>query len=222
METVTSMGEENSDFPLPPPPPREGKWNLKLIALAVACVVLAASLVSILAVYQPTNLQAQINDKNKEIANLQAQISSLTTQLSGNLTDITSYQSQIQSLNTQLTNLTSELNTADSQLATSNNIVIMNTTQTLLSSTTKIINNSTDVFDSAVVYAGYLVVKATSNSTAAYAEVKYSAYGVNYNQNVTVGKSGTAVFPVLPATIDVKIGAPYAIVNATVTVTYYY
>ena len=216
------MGEENSDFPLPPPPPREGKWNLKVIALAVVCVILAASLISIVAVYQPTSLQARINDKNKEIASLQAQISSLTTQLSGNVSSIASYQSQIQALNAQLTNLTTHLNTANSQFAVSNNIVTLNATQTLVPSTVKIVNNSTDLFNSAVNYAGYLVVQATSNSTEAYARVVYSAYGVSYNQTITVGKSGTAVFPVLPATVDVKIGVPNATLNATVTVTYHY
>jgi len=39
-----------------------------------------------------------------------------------------------------------------------------------------------------------------------------------------VGTSGTAVFPVLPATIEIRVGNTEAVdnVTATVTATYYY
>lgn len=186
----------------------------------MVCVVLAASLIAVFAVYQPTTLQAQINDKNKEISNLQSQIASLTAQFNSNAT---SYENQIQSLNTQLTNLTSELNSANTQLTAASNIMTMNASETLVNAASKTFSNFTDVFTNSMPYPGYVVVQATSNSTNTYAQVTYSAYGVNYNQNVTIGKSGTAAFPVLPATVDIRVGTTdTTAVNATVTVTYHY
>ena len=52
----------------------------------------------------------------------------------------------------------------------------------------------------------------------------YSAYGVNYDKNVTLGTSGTVVFPVLPCTAELKIWNldPANIDSVTVTVTDYY
>jgi hypothetical protein len=83
--------------------------------------------------------------------------------------------------------------------------------------------NFTDAFDKSLPYPGYVVVQATSNSTTAYVQTIYSISGVNYNQNVTVGKTGTAAFPVLPTNVEIRIGSTdKTAFNATVTITYYY
>ena len=214
------MSQENSDFPPPPPPKTRGKISIQVIALAVVCIVLAASLVAVFAVYQPTTLQGQLNDKKKEVTSLQAQIASLTAQFNSNAT---SYQNQITSLNTQLASLTDQLNSASAQLSDAADIMNMTASRTLVDNAAKTFTNYTDVFTNSIPYPGYVVVQATSNSTSTYAQVFYSAFGVNYNQNVTVGKSGTAAFPVLPTSTTIRIGASdLTAVNATVTVTYHY
>jgi len=211
------MTQDNPEYP-PPPPPKSGGANIKILSLAVICVVLAASLVAVFAVYQPTSQQAKINSKNKEISSLQAQITSLNAQFNVNATG---YENQISSLNTQLTTLTDELNNASAQLSQASNIMTMNASQTLVNS--KAVTNATDLFDGALSYPGYVTVQATSNSTTAYIQTSYSVYGVSYNQTVTVGKSGTAAFPVLPTTVDIKIAtSDNTAFNATVTVTFHY
>jgi TolA-binding protein len=210
-----SQGQKSDVLP-PPPPPSAGKRNVKVIALAVVCIVLAASLVGVFVVYQPTNLQAQIKDKNSKISTLQTQVENLTTQLASANSVSTADQNQISSLNTELTNLTNQVNSASS-------IMTMQSTETLVNSASTTFTNSTTVFDNKLPYPGYVVVQATSNSTTTYAQVIYSVSGVNYNQTVTVGKSGTAAFPVLPTTVEIIIGATdKTAVSETTIITYTY
>ena len=211
------MSQNNSSDVLPlPPPPSAGKRDMKVVALTVVCIVLAASLVGVLVVYLPNNLKAQLNDKENLIASLQTQVENLTSQLSSANTDKTADENQITSLNTELTNLTAQINSASV-------IMTMQATQTLVSSTSVTATNFTDAFDKSLPYPGYVVVQATSNSTTAYVQTIYSISGVNYNQNVTVGKTGTAAFPVLPTNVEIRIGSTdKTAFNATVTITYYY
>lgn len=207
-------------MPLPPPPPPTGKRDMKVVALAVVCIVLAASLISVFAIYQPTSTQSQINSKNKEISSLQAKIANLNSEYNSNATG---YENQIQSLNAQLTNLTTELNSEETQMATALNIMTLNASETLLGTTTQTVNGSTDAFDHSLPYPGYVVVQATSNSTTTFAQASYSAYGVIYNETITLGKSGTATFPILPATVNIKLGnTQTAAFNITVSITYHY
>jgi len=211
------MSQNNSSDVLPlPPPPSAGKSDMKVVAVTVVCIVLAASLVGVLVVYPPNNLKAQLNDKENLITSLQTQVENLTSQLSSANTDKTADENQITSLNTELTNLTTQINSASV-------IMTMQATQTLVSSTSVTATNFTDAFDKSLPYPGYVVVQATSNSTTAYVQTIYSISGVNYNQNVTVGKTGTAAFPVLPTNVEIRIGSTdKTAFNATVTITYYY
>jgi predicted PurR-regulated permease PerM len=75
-------------------------------------------------------------------------------------------------------------------------------------------------------YAGYISVQVqTSTTTNTYVRVRWSAYGVNYDQQITVGTSGTAVFPVLPCSnIEIRVGNSNLVNGAseTVTITYHY
>jgi hypothetical protein len=78
-------------------------------------------------------------------------------------------------------------------------------------------------------FAGYVSVQVSSqyNSTV---EVGYFSHGVNYENSIIVGSSGTAVFPVLPSSsISIYIFqtlSEYFVLSgplyATVTITYYY
>jgi len=75
-------------------------------------------------------------------------------------------------------------------------------------------------------YAGYLEIEiATSTADNIVVGVIYNSYGVNFDQEIIVGTSGTAVFPILPSTdILVRVGNANLFVDATekVTVTYHY
>ncbi len=77
-------------------------------------------------------------------------------------------------------------------------------------------------------YAGYVSVNVTSSTTAStYVEVIYtfrSSEIVNFDQKIVVGTKGTAVFPILPAQIGIRVGNTDMTSGATetVTVTYHY
>ena len=72
-------------------------------------------------------------------------------------------------------------------------------------------------------YAGYISVYVESSTTSnTYVRVIYSKYGVDYDETITVGTSGTAVFPALPTTISVRVGNTNLINGATETVTAVY
>lgn len=212
------MSQENSVSLTPQPSVR--KRNIKVIALAIICVILAASLVGAIAFYQPTttNLQSQITEKDNTISSLQQQIDYLQAQLS-TTTNATVYIQQIAYLEQELSYLTD-------QTTAYYNIAIMNASSILIYQQQATIANNTwaDAYNNVLEYAGYIVVQATSTTNTTYAETLYSSYGVNYDQNVTLGTSGTAYFPVLPGTVEVRIGNLDQTNSATVTVTvaYYY
>ena len=74
-------------------------------------------------------------------------------------------------------------------------------------------------------FAGYVSVNVTTSTTdKTYVRVLYSANGVNYDETISVGESGTAVFPVLPTDdVQVRIGnTDKGRDTETVTVTYHY
>ena len=73
-------------------------------------------------------------------------------------------------------------------------------------------------------YAGYISVQVfSSTADNIYVRVNYASHGVNYDNQINVGMSGTAVFPVLPASIQISVGNPgMTSATATVTIIYYY
>jgi len=74
-------------------------------------------------------------------------------------------------------------------------------------------------------YAGYVVVQVHSSTTDnTYVRAMWSSYGVHYDQSVMVGASGAAAFPVLPGSIEIRVGNTNLLSGATetVTITYYY
>jgi hypothetical protein len=232
------MSRDNSSnsFP-PPPPPADGKMDVKVIALGVICIVLAAALISVIVLYQPNNSQAQITDKNKTISSLQKNIAALQNYLTGNISEISTYQEQISSLNTKLTNSNATIAqdnatlTQDSaELTQYQNITSLGASDILINQQLITISssNATNAYDNSLNYCGYLVIQATSTSKTTYAQTIYSTDGVDFNQTVILGTSGSAVFPVIssstaPTTVDVRIGnSDQAASNSTVTLTYHY
>ena len=205
------------------------KKNIKLIALTVVCIVLAASLVGVLALYvsngNTADLKAQITDKDNTISSLQSQIDSLELQISQN-PNSTVYQNQIASLNQQISNLNDEISSLNGQLSGYYNVAIMNASSILLNQqvVTQDANSTTNIFSSTIYYAGYVAIQATSSADTTFVEVNYGYAGSTFDYNKTIGVSGTAVFPVLPGSLLINIGNTNqtAVNNATVSAIYYY
>jgi predicted PurR-regulated permease PerM len=129
--------------------------------------------------------------------------------------------SKISDLNQQITSLSSH----GANLTILQAIVNLAASITWVNSKTVSIQAGYEtVWNATAKYAGYVSVQVYSSTTSdTYVRVTYSSHGVNYNNTIPVGMSGTAVFPVLPASIQISIGNPSTTVaNATVTMIYYY
>jgi predicted PurR-regulated permease PerM len=161
------------------------------IGLAIACIVLLASLFGTILFYSST--ASMINDKDRKISELEEQITALTTRVA----NLTIFQA--------IANLARSITWVDSK-------------------TVSIQAGYETVWNATATYAGYVSVDVYSSTTSnIYARVTYSSYGVDYDKNMTVGMGGTAVFPVLPASIQISIGnLGTAVANATVTIIYHY
>jgi ABC-type uncharacterized transport system involved in gliding motility auxiliary subunit len=118
------------------------------------------------------------------------------------------------------------LTSANEEAAYWQNITALNVAEYLVyqQSATQDNKTYTTALSTTLYYAGYIVVQATATSNTTYAETLYSSYGVNFDQNVTLGTSGTAVFPVLPGTVEVRIGnlEETSTNSVTATIIYYY
>jgi hypothetical protein len=193
-----------------------------VIALAVICVILAASLIGVIALYQPNN--SQIAEKDSKISSLQAQIAVLQTQLSST-PNASTYVTQIAYLNQQLAAMNDQLNATNSDMLSMQNILQLQTTGTLYDNTlVQDANSTTTVWNDQLDYAGYIVVQATATANTTFAEVSYSITGYNFDYNQTLGTSGNVAFPVLPGGVMVRIGNlnQAATNSVTATVTYVY
>jgi hypothetical protein len=75
-------------------------------------------------------------------------------------------------------------------------------------------------------HAGYVSVWVqTSDAPNTRVRVIYSSHGVDYDNEIGVGSSGTAVFPILPSSnIEIRVGNHNLVSSATetVTITYHY
>jgi hypothetical protein len=182
--------------------PIEKKRSTKVIALAIISIILAASTVGLSGLY--VNNQSQVTEKDNTIASLNTQIESLQTQLSQ---VAASSLSQKQSLEQQITEYNSslaELNTAYTNLQS---IVQLRDTGTLYTgSFNQTASTNSTLYEDTVNYAGYVIVTATSNSSTTFVSVGYTFASTNFNYNQTLGTSGTAIFPVLPSTLQIIIG----------------
>jgi uncharacterized coiled-coil protein SlyX len=195
------------------------------IVLGMVCIVLVAGLVGAIAVYTPmvNNLESQTAEKDNTISSLNSQISALNSSLNQISSSTSSKDSQIAALNSQVADL-------NSQISSLMNILYLNASAFLVynQGVTQDPNASTTVFppdeQTPLYYAGYVYVTVQSSSNTTYVEVIYFSYGVNYDNSVTVGTAGAAVFPVLPGQILIIVGNTdlETSVTATVTATYYY
>ena len=198
--------------------------KIVVIALAIICVILAASLVGVIAIYQPNGSQAQLAAKDSTISSLQAQIASLEDRLA-NTVNASAYVTEITYLNQQLLALNDTLTSAYSDMSSLEGILQLQESGILYNDNfIQAANASTSVWSNQLSYAGYIVVQATATANTTYAEVIYSYAGTNFDYNQTLGTSGTALFPVLPGTVEIRIGNTNqtATNSITATATYYY
>jgi len=205
------------------------KSNSKILvyALIAICVILAGSLVGVIAIYQP--IDSQLAAKDETINTLHAQISNLDSQLSsvGNSSTSQAYVNQITLLNQELASLNDSFTAAQSDAYSFQSILQMQESGTLYASTstiTQAANSTTNLWNDQLDYAGYVVVQATATANTTYAEVIYSYTGENFDYTQTIGTSGSAVFPVLPGIVQVNIGNINQSTTNTITVTatYFY
>jgi hypothetical protein len=203
---------------------KKGNSKILVFALIAICVILAGSLVGVIAIYQP--LDSQITTKDNTINDLHATISQLESQLNNSTsTSGTSqaYMDQINQLNLELSDLNDSYVSANSiaQLQQSGLLYDSSTSGTGIVQNA---NSTTNLWNDQLDYAGYVVVQATATANTTYAEAIYSFSGSNFDLNQTTGTSGTAIFPVLPGPVQINIGNINQSDSNTITVTatYYY
>lgn len=152
--------------------------------------------------------EPQITDKDNTISSLNSQISSKDSQIS-------SLNSQVTSLQNQVNDLTNIVNLAKSTVWIDDQTI---------SQPAGSYTYWTPAFSAS--YAGYISVWVQSSTTTnTYVRVIYSAYGVNYDNQIGVGTGGTAVFPILPcSSVEIRVGNSNLLSGATetVTITYHY
>jgi cell division protein FtsL len=203
------------------------KSNSKVLvfALIAICVILAGSLVGVIAIYQP--IDSQLAAKDTTISSLQSQILNLESELSSqsNSSSTQAYINQITLLNQELASLNDSYTAAQSDAYYFQSILQLQQSGTLYSnSITQDANTTTTIWNDQLDYAGYVIVQATSTANTTYAEVIYSYTGANFDYTQTIGTSGSAVFPVLPGIVQVNIGNINQTDTNTITVTatYFY
>ncbi len=208
------------------PPEKKSGSNIKVIALAIICIILAASTVGTLALYLPN--QTQITDKDQAIAALNQQITALQLQLNrmaANASQISELNSRIAYLTAQLTAFNASYSELQGDYQESQSLLNLARSENIYNdSLTQNPSASTSIFSSSSLYAGYIVLTATSNSSSTYAQIRYTYNNLAFDYNKTVGASGTVLFPILPTTIEITIGNLNPTdgndVNATATIYY--
>jgi hypothetical protein len=154
---------------------------------------------------------------------LRTQINALEYQLSS--INSTNYVSQIVYLNSQLADLNDTLTYLSSDYSALQKIVQLGISEVWYdNSFSQDANVTTNLGTAQVDYAGYVVVQATASANTTFAEVLYTFGGVDFDFNKTLGTSGTTLFPLLPGTIEIRIGNidqsnPN---NVTATITHFY
>lgn len=198
-------------------------WNNLATALSMICIVLLASLIGVIAFYLPivNDLDSQIIEKDLNIFELNTNASSLKSQISD-------LQDTIDQKDNEITDLRESGEYLNSLTAHYLSILFLNESSYLVAQReiTTNANDSIMIYQYNLDYAGYVSVNVESTSNTTYVQLLYTYNGVNYNQNVTVGESGIAHFPVLPTMIEIWVGNTETSngdsVNATITAIYYY
>jgi len=154
---------------------QQDSLNMKVVVLAVICVILLASTIGAFVLYIPA--QTQIDEKNQIITSLNQQISDLQAQLNA-VPDNSDLQSQIDSLKNTNLNLQDQWNQMNATMyeyveAYNNQqkYIDLKAYGTLYNNGTTLDANSTiTLWTGTINYAGYVLIDATSNTTSTYAQ----------------------------------------------------
>lgn len=201
--------------------PIKKKRNTVVIALLVICIVLAASLIGVVAIY--LNDQSQISQKDATIVTLTGENEDLNTKLSQmvDANTVATYIAQIANLNQQIDAYNATFADLNSEYSNLLQIVQMRSSGIMYSGEfTQDANTTSILYDNPVDYAGLVVVQATASLNSTYAQVLYTFGDYNFNFNQTLGTSGTAAFPIMPGAVQLLIGNMESTgnsVNATAT-----
>jgi hypothetical protein len=197
------------------------------IALGIICILLVSGLGGAIAYYTMTinnknatydsyvsshsHSNSDYDALNSQVGNLQNQNGNLQTWLNGNETLLNQAQTwldgnetllnQTQANNTNLQNQNTDLTTEMKFIVNPFlfSILLLNESRVLYNQTISQPADSYTDIPFLAWDAGYFSVNVTSSTTdTTYVEVFYSAHGINYNNTITVGTNGTAVFPFVP------------------------
>ena len=189
----------------------------------MVCILLVAALVAVIVVYKPMSntsaLESQLAEKDAKIASLNSSVTTLQSL-------VARYVQYFNENSSGTSDLDAQINALNAQIDELNNYLALNASGVMLNNeaVSQAANNYT-AYQFDLQYAGYVSVNVqSSTSSTTYVEVLYSAFGINYDENKTVGTSGTAAFPVLPATIEIRVGNTESsgTITGTVTAIYYY
>lgn len=194
---------------------KEKKLRAAAIGVGTLCAILLIALA-----YSVVTYTSMLQNKDSQIESLNSQIATLGGKPNPNTS------TQVSDLQTQIANLNSQISGLNSQINDLKSIVNLQKSESGISDQT--VNQPANSYTSwkiSASNAGYFVVNVQSSTTTkTYVEVKYSAYGITYDNRVGVGSGGSASFPVLPANIEVDVGNTNLLNGATetVTITYHY
>jgi len=176
-------------------------------------------------------LESTVNLKDSTIASLRSQITEKDDTISSLNSQIAGLRSRVKELESTVNELRSRV--SDLEVENTNLRVLVNKLWSIID-----LKESTVWVDRETVsqpagwytywtfnapYAGYVVVQVHSSTTEnTYVRVMWSSHGAYYDHSITVGASGTAVFPVLPGSIEIRVGNTNLFGGATETVTIIY
>lgn len=217
----------------------EGKDRKLITGLIVVIIVLAAGLGVL--IYDLMNYRSAYNDLYEKYSDLSEKYQDLNETYNGLYANFLQYRNthhysddQYEQLLNQYNSLQIEYNNyirnhhhTDDEFEFYYEIANLQRSEVLVSSKTISQPASSYTYWTLYVnYPGYIMVYVeTSTSDNTYVEVVWNAYGVHYDERITVGSSGAAYFPVLPTdNLEVRVGNTNLFNGATETVTivYYY
>jgi len=231
MATMTRVEDipVNTPHQSPQTKPKKIVWKSVPIALGLICIVLIA----FIAYFAVAGISAQ-NSYN----NLQNQNNQLQTWLDGNQTllnqtqaDNNNLQNQVASLNRTISSLTSNLTNLQEIVNMQESAVLWNASMDFGSTSWNIFLNNypNGVLEANPIhtdYAGYVAVSViNSTSSSTYLGLSYSSNGFSYDNTVSIGSSGSTIFPILPTTslsIGIATGTSSYLNITNVTIIYYY
>ncbi len=195
--------------------------NTTTVVLAISCIILLVSLIVAVAYWNVSNaayntLQSQnsayVNDhshSNQDYESLKSQFLNDENQLS--TSNNQSVVSKLLSLQSQLKNATS--------LADLQNVTDLAYDQNFTQGA-----NSYSQYSFLINFSGCIYVTVYSSSPDMYVEVSWSFssissfHPINYDNTVTIGTYGIVGFPVLPSTVQIRVGNTNLANGATGTV----